>query len=80
MKAALPVGLPDRWMVGLSDLEPQDVVREVREVVGVPDLEPEIENVARSITRSSSPSATASAARSWSATPRTASARAGRRG
>ena len=46
-KAALPVGLPDRWMVGLGDLEPQDVVREVREVVGVPDLEPEIENVAR---------------------------------
>ncbi len=33
-----------------------------------------------SSTRSSSPSASASAARSWSATPRTASARAGRRG
>jgi putative polyketide hydroxylase len=47
MKAALPVGLPDRWMVGLGDLEPADVVDEVRRVVGVPDLEPEIENVAR---------------------------------
>ena len=46
MKAALPVGLPDRWMIGLRDLAPQDVVREVREVAGVPGLEPVIENVA----------------------------------
>jgi len=46
-KAALPVGLPDRWMIGLGDLAPQDVAREVREVAGVPGLEPEIENVAR---------------------------------
>jgi 2-polyprenyl-6-methoxyphenol hydroxylase-like FAD-dependent oxidoreductase len=46
MKAALPVGLPDRWMIGLGDREPADVVDEVRQVVGVPDLEPRIENVA----------------------------------
>jgi putative polyketide hydroxylase len=45
-KAALPVGLPDRWMIGLSDLAPQDVTREVRKVAGVAGLEPEIENVA----------------------------------
>ena len=50
------------------------------QVAGVPGLEPEIENVAPSTTRSSSPSASASAARSWSATPPTGSARAGRRG
>ena len=47
MKAALPVGLPDRWMVGLGDLEPADVREEVRRVAGVPGLEPAIENVAR---------------------------------
>jgi putative polyketide hydroxylase len=46
MKAALPVGLPDRWMVGLGDLEPTDVVNEVRRIVGVPDLQPRVENVA----------------------------------
>jgi 2-polyprenyl-6-methoxyphenol hydroxylase-like FAD-dependent oxidoreductase len=46
-KAALPVGLPDRWMVGLSELEPADVREEVRQVAGVPGLEPAIENVAK---------------------------------
>jgi putative polyketide hydroxylase len=45
-KAALPVGLPDRWLIGLSDLAPHDVTREIRAVAGVADLEPEIENVA----------------------------------
>ena len=46
-QAALPVGLPDRWLVGLGDREPADPVREVRRLAGVPDLEPEIENVRR---------------------------------
>ena len=45
MKAALPVGLPDRWVIGLGDLEPADVVEEVRRIVGVPGLAPEIERV-----------------------------------
>ena len=46
MQAALPVGLPDRWMIGLGDREPADPVQEVRRLVGVPDLQPRIENVA----------------------------------
>jgi 2-polyprenyl-6-methoxyphenol hydroxylase-like FAD-dependent oxidoreductase len=47
MQAALPVGLPDRWMIGLGDREATDPLEAVRRLVGVPDLEPRIENVAR---------------------------------
>jgi putative polyketide hydroxylase len=47
MQAALPVGLPDRWMIGLGAREPGDPVEEVRRIVGVPDLAPAIESVTR---------------------------------
>ena len=52
--AALPVGLPDRWVYArdwdprrerLADVTPEQVTRWLRLASGVPDLEPEIESV-----------------------------------
>ena len=52
--AALPVGRGDRWLYArpwdpererLDDLTPDDLTREVRLATGVPDLDPQIEDV-----------------------------------